>query len=44
MGSKIDLVTHDAGKFFELLLKKTAMCWNSCTRRWSSTKHPSIPS
>ena len=33
-GMEIDLITHDAGKFFQLMLKRTATCWSNFCRHW----------
>jgi len=33
---EMDIVSHDVRKFFKLLLKKTATCWNSFILRSSS--------
>lgn len=41
-GMEIDLVTHDAKKFFALMLKRTAMCWSNCSRRWWFTRRPNM--
>src|SRR4051794_16908273 len=43
-GLELDLVTHDARKFFGLLLKRTGTCWSSCIRRWWCTRRPSMRS
>ena len=37
-GLEIDLVTHDARKFFGLLLKKNGYVLEQVFRRWSSTR------